>query len=48
MKYIYKKKSNEKTKLTWSSLMNAKQVSKCKNTFETLKTMMKKMTNNEN
>jgi hypothetical protein len=27
--------------------MNAKQVSRCKKTFETLKTMMKKMTNNE-
>jgi hypothetical protein len=28
--------------------MNAKQVSRCKKTFETLKTMMKKMTNSEN
>jgi len=28
--------------------MNAKQVSKCKKTFETFKTMMKKMTNSEN
>jgi hypothetical protein len=28
--------------------MNAKQANRCKKTFETLKTMMKKMTNNEN
>jgi len=39
---------NEKTKLTSSSLMNAKQVSRCKKTFETFKTMMKNMTNSGN
>jgi hypothetical protein len=48
MKNIYLKKNNEKTKLIWSSLMNIKQVSRCKKTFDTFKTMMKKMTNSEN
>jgi hypothetical protein len=28
--------------------MKTKQVSRCKKTFDTLKTMIKKMTNNEN
>ncbi len=45
---IYIRKINEKTKLTSSSLMNAKQVSRCKKKIETFKTMMKKVTNNEN
>jgi flagellar hook assembly protein FlgD len=31
-----------------SNLMNVKQVNRCKKTFETFKTMMKKMTNSEN
>jgi len=43
-----RKKNNEKIKLTWSSLMKAKQVSRCKKKFETFKAMMKKMTNSEN
>jgi hypothetical protein len=39
----------EKTKFIWSTIMNAKQISRCKKkTFETFKTMMKKMTNSEN